>query len=54
MAKKETLKARGIRFSDETWAKLTKDAEKQECFVSDVVRSIVDDHYENKSKGSKK
>ncbi len=43
--KTTTLKARGIRFSDKAWKKLSKDAEKKSSTPSDVVRVIVDDHY---------
>lgn len=46
MVKKSTLKARGIRFSDKAWAELTKDAEKKDCFVSDLVREIINNHYD--------
>ena len=46
--KKPTMKARGIRFSDETWARIVKDAAKWNGYSStpsDVVRDIVDQHY---------
>jgi len=42
---KTTLKARGIRFSDEAWKKLSDNAEKISSTPSDIVRGIVDDHY---------
>lgn len=51
--KKETLKARGIRFSDEQWEKLNKTAALDKTGrtkASDVVRAIVDDHYNTKRK----
>lgn len=46
MDKKVTLKARGIRFPDETWKKLSDDAEKKSSTPSDIVRIIVDKHYQ--------
>ena len=51
--KKETLKARGIRFSDSQWSNIEKDAAKDKSgrtTPSDVVRHIVDEHYEAKKK----
>ena len=51
--KKPTMKARGIRFSDETWAMITKDAAKWNGYrttPSDVVREIVDAHYYGKKR----
>ena len=51
--KKETLKARGIRFSDRQWSNIEKDAAKDRSgrtTPSDVVRHIVDEHYEGKKK----
>jgi hypothetical protein len=51
--KKETLKARGIRFSDAQWSNIEKDATKDKSgrtTPSDVVRHIVDEHYEGKKK----
>lgn len=51
--KKETLKSRGIRFSDAQWNNITKDAKKDRTgrtTPSDVVRHIVDEHYEEKKK----
>lgn len=51
--KKETLKARGIRFSDRQWSNIEKDAAKDKSgrtTPSDVVRHIVDEHYEEKKK----
>lgn len=45
MKKKEALKARGIRFTEDTWKKLSKDAEKESSTPSDVVREIIKAHY---------
>lgn len=45
MAKKSTLKARGIRFSDELWKRLSDDAEKKNSTPSDIVRLIIEKHY---------
>lgn len=47
--KKSTLKARGIRFSDEAWEKLTDEADKKRCYPSDIVRGLVDDRYKLKT-----
>lgn len=44
--KKERMKPRGIRFRDDQWKKLEADAEKASATPSDVVRAIVDQHYE--------
>lgn len=49
MVKKATLKARGIRFSDEAWKKLSEDAEKISSTPSDIVRGIIDAHYTKSS-----
>lgn len=49
--KKPTLKARGIRFSDEQWEKITKDAKadaSRRTKPSDIVRGIVNVHYKLK------
>ncbi len=46
--KKENLKARGIRFSNDAWDKLCADAEKQSSTPSDIVRIIVDKFYSEK------
>ena len=46
--KKPTLKARGIRFSDKAWNNLEKDAKKEKSTPSDLVRNIVDKHYDKK------
>lgn len=51
--KRETLKARGIRFSDQQWDKITKVAERDpsgRTTPSDVVRQIVDAHDFKKKK----
>lgn len=50
---KTTLKARGIRFSDEAWANIKRDAKKDKTGrtkASDIVRHIVDEHYAKKKK----
>ena len=49
--KKQTLKARGIRFTDEAWKNITADAKADKTrrtTPSDVVREIVDAHYAKK------
>jgi len=49
--KKPTLKARGIRFSDEQWERITKDAnadKSRRTKPSDIVRGIVNEHYKIK------
>lgn len=43
--KKQRMKPRGIRFTDDQWSKLEADAAKEKATPSDVVRAIVDDHY---------
>jgi len=53
MKPKETLKPKGIRFSDEATANVERDVKKDKTgrlTFSDVVRQIVDDHYTNKKK----
>lgn len=42
--KKAALKARGIRFSEEAWKKLTDEADEKSSTPSDIVRGIVDDY----------
>ncbi len=45
MDKKSNLKARGIRFTDEAWRKLSGDAKKKSTTPSEIVRVIIDKHY---------
>ena len=48
--KKETMIARGIRFTKKSWRNVTTDANQQALFPSDIVRKIVDEYYEKKKK----
>lgn len=53
--KAKPLKARGIRFSDEQWAKLEKEARKDRTgrtTPSDIVRHITDQYFEKKAEAS--
>lgn len=43
---KEKLNPRGIRLMDKVWKRLNADAKKQKGTASDVVREIIDRHYE--------
>tara|TARA_R110000782_G_scaffold41850_1_gene95576 strand:+ start:418 stop:576 length:159 start_codon:yes stop_codon:yes gene_type:complete len=43
--KRKNLVARGIRFSEEVWSKVSKDAEDKNSTPSDFVRGILDKHY---------
>lgn len=42
MAKKETLKARGIRFNEPQWKHITSKANKKDDTPSGIVRDLVD------------
>lgn len=51
--KKDTLKPRGIRFSDDAWKNIERDVKKDKTkrtTSSDVVRHIVDLHYSQNKK----
>lgn len=51
--KPPAMKHHGIRFTDETWNNMVKDAEKDKSgktTASDVARHIIDAHYEAKKK----
>lgn len=50
MKKKENLKPRGARLSDEQWAKLERLGKKNQCTPSDVLRSLIDNFDERKTK----
>jgi len=45
MKNKTRLKARGIRFSNDTWKKLSDEAEKISSTPSEIVRTIIKKHY---------
>jgi len=44
--KKKPRKARGVRFSEDTWGKLQKEAKDHEVTPSDVVRCAVKDYFQ--------
>jgi len=48
----QALKARGIRFSDEAWENLTKEADKLSSTPSDIIRGLVDEYYSKKKNSS--
>lgn len=53
MKKPRPLKARGVRFSDEQWAKIEKEAKKDKSgrtYPSDVVRHAVDKMFSEEEK----
>ncbi len=45
--KKNTLKARGARYTDEQWAKIERIAKANGCYPSDVLRALADKAPEN-------
>lgn len=47
---KSAMKARGIRFRDETWESIEEEAYKLECYSSDVVRDTMDKRYKKKKR----
>ena len=48
LLKKQIMKARGIRFTEDQWKKITVMAKKEKAKPSDVVRHIVDQYFLHK------